>query len=745
MKKFLKVLLIIVIIAAVAVGGYFIYKTFFQSKGNLDAFAAVPEDAIFIVETTDLMKAWTDISESDLWEYLMQTSYFSDINTDIEKIDKYLKYNSIASTLMKNRKLIMSAHMISAVGWDFLFTIDLKDAAGTISSLEAAMGFIDGYTVKKTQYKAKYDNKNFEIIQLTNEDDKNDVIFLCFVDNVILVSFNGIIIERAIDQRNDNHWEKNTKFQEVMAEMGSRKLFKIYFNFSLLDSFSKSFLTEEDETMKMLSKSLSFSIFDLDLKGTKLNFEGLANIDSFPSYVKALGDVEPGKIRAYEIVSDQTAAYVSICFSEYKIFHNNLLDQFRNDSPEDVEEIEGYISKMNKLLNIDIDNDLFGWIGQEIALFKIRPMTAESREEDIVIAINATDIDDAKAGLDHITRQVRRRTGVKFDEIDYKNFKINHLAEKGLINIILGKLMKGIDKPYFTYIEDYVIFSNSLGTIMQVVDDYIAGKTLSHNKEFQSFIDNFNPKSNVSIFIQMPKMYTTLYFYTPEKKRAAFDENKEMILSFARIGFQLTSNGNMFKTKLLAEYDENALVDDEVSKLLQDTKKELFNEELDSMAFKVEIPIGYLETDGQYKEYFDQDSTEVKLEGSIVNNQINGLWRTFYKNGNLKSSVNYKDGNVDGIAYFYYNDEVNSKKAEVTYENNQIIGFFLEFYDNGAQKSKIEYKNGEMHGDAEFYYRTGKLKIEAQYKKGKKDGKWKYYNEAGEVIKKEKYNKGELK
>ncbi len=745
MKKFLKTTLVIVILAAISVGGYYIYKTFFQSKGSMDAFAAVPEDAIFIVETTDLMKAWTDISESDLWKYLMQTSYFADVNTDIEGIDKYLKSNKIASALMHNRKLIMSAHMISAVGWDFLFTIDLKDAAGTVGSLEAAMGFIDGYTVDKKQYKAKYDKKDFEIIQLTNEEDKDDIIFLSFVDNVILVSFNGVIIERAINQRNDNHWDKNVKFQEVMSELGPRKLFKIYFNFSLLDSFSKSFLTEEDETMKMMSKSLSFAIFDLNLKGTKLNFEGLANIDSVASYVKALGSVEPGKIRAYEILSDQTAAYVSICFSSFNVFHNKLLDQYRSDSPEDVEEIEGYISKMNKLLNIDIDKDLFGWIGQEIALFKIRPMSSESREEDVVIAINATDIDNAKAGLDHITRQVRRRTGVKFDEIDYKNFQINHLAEKGLINIILGKLMKDIDKPYFTYIEDYVIFSNSLGTIMQVIDDYIAGKTLSHNKEFQSFVDNFNPKANISVFIQMPKMYTTLYYYTPEKKRAAFDENKEMILSFARIGFQLTSDGKMFKTRLLAEYDENALVDDEVSKLLKDTDKDLFNEELDSMSFKAAIPIGYLETDGKYKEYFDEDSTEVKLEGSIVDNQINGLWRTFYKNGNLRSSVNYKDGKVEGIAYFYYNDKVNSKKAEVTYENDQIIDFYLEFYDNGAQKSKIEYENGEMHGDAEFYYRTGRLKIAGKYKKGKKDGKWKYHNEAGEVIKKEKYNKGELK
>ncbi len=744
MKKFLKVFLVVVIIAAMCWGGFFVYKTFFQSKKSIDAFAAIPEDAIFIVETTNLMKAWSDISSSDLWQYLMQTSYFSDVNKDIEKIDKYIKSNSIASTILKNRKLIMSAHMISAVGWDFLFTIDLKEAARTIGSLESAIGLIDGYTIDKKEFKPEK-GEAYEIIQLTNEEDKNDKIFISFVDNVILVSFTGVIIERAILQKEDKHWDFNKKFQEVMTELGARKLFKVYFNFSLLGQFSKSFLTEEDETMKMLSESLAFAIFDINIKGKKLSLEGLANIDSTTSYVKALADVEPGKMRAYEILTDQTAAFVSICFSNYKTFHNNLLNQYRKDSPEDVEEIEGYIKKVNKIFNIDIDKDLFGWIGQEISVFKIRPMDAESREEDIVIAINATDIDDAKTGLDHITRQVRRRTGIKFDEIEYKNYKINHLAEKGLINVILGKFMEGIDKPYFTYIEDYVIFSNSLSTVMQVVDDYIAGKTMSHSKEFQSFIDNFSPKSNISVFIQMPKMYTTLYYYTPEKSRADFDENKEMILSFARIGFQLVSTGKMFKTTLLAEYDENALADDEVNKLLQETTDDGFGGEIDSMSFKIEIPIGNLETDGAYKEYFDDDSTEIKIEGAIQDNKINGLWRTYYSTGHLRSSVNYKDGKIDGIAYFYYNDEVNSKRAEITYEQDQIIGFYLEFYDNGAQKSKIEYKKGERHGKGEYYYKTGRIKRDGKFKNGLEEGKWKFYNEAGEVIKKVKYKKGVMK
>ena len=350
----------------------------------------------------------------------------------------------------------------------------------------------------------------------------------------------------------------------------------------------------------------------------------------------------------------------------------------------------------------------------------------------------------AKEGLGNITKQIRRRSPLKFDIIEYKNFEINYLERKNFFKMFFGELFNKLEKPYFTYIEDYVVFSNSLELLMQVIDDYIGGRTLSHNVKFQSFIDEFNNKTNISIFIQMPKMYTTLYFYTPEENKEAFKENREMILSFARIGFQLNSDGKKFKTILLAEYDDEALLDDEVEKLENETKGEMFNKEIETMEFAIELPTKDLKN-GQFKDFYGEDSLKVKFEGNVKDYQMNGMWRTFYESGNLKNSVNYLEGKVDGISYFYYDDKVNTKKAEVIFEENMIIDTYQEFYDNGAQKTKIEYKDGKMDGDAEFFYRTGRIKIEGSYKDGEKNGKWIYYNQNEQKIKKEKWKNGKKK
>jgi len=744
MKKFFKIILIFILILIIAAAGYFVYIKYIANAGDRDAFNAVPEDAIFIVETTNLSKAWTTISESELWQHLASTPYFSDVNSDIEMLDDFLKANAIADAFLNDRKLIMSAHMTSGVNWDFLFVVDLQEGAETVKSLTSALGMIEGYELTTSEYKAENELFSNQIYLLTNSTNASDKTYICLLDNLILISFTGSLIERSLNQKNDKHWDNNKNFQTVMTEMNSRKLFKFYFNFNMLDDFSKTFLTEEDEIVTMFSKSLNFSIFDFDLKNNKLSFEGIAKLDTINSYISALAKVEPGKIRAHEIMTDQAAIYFSIAFSDYITFYQSLLDEYAAGSPADYTEIQDGIELVEKLLKINMNDDFFSWIGNEIALFKIRPMSEAEREEDIVIAINANDIDNAKTGLNHITEQIRKRTGVKFDIINYKNYEINYLSEKGLIKLIFGKLFDRIEKPYFTYIEDYVVMSNSQDILLKVIDDYISGKTLSHNKSFVSFKDEFEVKSNISLFIQMPKVYTLLYHYTPKENLESFLENKDMLLSFARIGFQLTSSDNKFKTKIMADYDEEALFDDDLEVIASDAGNELSNIGFEELNFKVILSEDSLKNNGSFTTYYPETTT-VYHEGLISGNNLNGLCRSYYESGNIKSSVNYKDGKVDGIAYFYYDDEVSTVLAEVKFLEDKIIDYYQEFYDNGAQKAKVEYKDGIADGAVEFYYKTGKIKIEGKYKKGEKDGKWKFYDENGELMSKEKWNDGDVK
>ena len=739
MKKFFKILLIVLILGGV---GFWVYIKYISPVSIKKAMTMVPDDAIMIIETNNLTDAWTKISDSKMWNYLIKNSYFNDLNEDIEYLNKYLKNNPIADQALKNRKLLMSLHMISGTEWDFLFVVDLKNIAQIKKlGLRKVLGMVEGYKITERKYKEE------TIVELVDDADPTFVIFLTISDNLLVATFTGTLMEKSIDQKpidkkDFGYWGKNNEFTYVTNKLKGEELFRIYFNYAQLDAFSMSFLTEASETVKMLGSSLTYSALNVDFQDEFLSLEGYTGIDSVGTYVKAMSHVAPGKMMAWRMMSNQTALYFSMAFEDFFSFYNNLLNQYEEGNAEDMEDINTGIRKIERLLDISLYDDFYNWIGNEIALVKLRPGKT-TRMEDVIVAIHAKDIDAAKTGLDRILKKIKNRLRVvKFDPEDYKNHTIYYLEMPGFFKLFLGKMFKDLEKPFFTYAEDFVIFSNSPESLKYFIDDYISGNTLDKNVEFVSFVDEFDVKSNIAVFIRTPQMYENLYYYSLPEDRNAVKENKEFLLSFEKIGFQLVSEGDLFKTTLLAMHNPEAVNSDRLEVIEKEVSEEMFRDIVESKMFKIILSEAALETNRIYKENFDTVDV-VRIEGMIHNHQPNGVWKSYYENGRIKSSVNYKDGMVNGEAYFYYDNEQKAPRAETYFTNDNMEGKYTEFYENGTIKADMTYKKGVAEGPARFYYNNGKLKIEAEYKDGLKSGRWIYFNEKGKEVGKEKYKKGE--
>ncbi len=733
MKKFFKWIFILILLVVVAGGGYYVYDNFIAKHNTRTNFGVVPADAIFIIETSNLTDGWKAISESNIWKNLMNNAYFKDLNEYVGLLNEFLKDNAAADLLLRDRSMLISAHMISAVDYDFLFVVDLQSVKTLSSTFDKILGFVDGYEIKKRKFHEQ------EIIEFINKKDPNNIIYFSVLDNLLLVTFTGDLMERTIDQREVKFWEKNEQYQSISDELSSKKLFKFYFNYKKLPAFVNVYSHEMDDYTNSMAKALSYSAFDVNLEDNRLSFSGFSALDSMPSYFTALCDVKPGRILAHEIISDQAAIYLSIGFKSYNAFFQSLTEQYASGNAENMEDYAGNVKMVEKLLGIDVQKDFFDWIGEEIALVKLRP-DSSSRMEDVVVSIHANNITDAKAGLDRITKQIRRRSPLKFEVNNYKNFEIHVLERKGIFKLFFGKLFQKLEKPYFTFIEDFVVFSNSEVALKQIIDDYLTGHTLSHQKEFMEFKERFEEKANVTLFVQMPKMYPTLYTFSTDKTKKSVQENKDIILSFNRFGFQLVSSDDMFKTYLVSDHNVDAGFQDALEKFEKTASDDLMRDEFDSLRFKIVIPDSVPKPDRAYKAYYSDNST-IRYEGKISNEAPNGLWRSYYENGKLKNSVTYNDGKVDGIAFFFYNDNNETKQAEVIYKDDVIQGVYQEFYQNGAQKATLNYEDGKLDGDAEFYYPSGRIKIKGQYKNNEKKGKWLFYSENGEIINKEKMKK----
>jgi len=131
--------------------------------------------------------------------------------------------------------------------------------------------------------------------------------------------------------------------------------------------------------------------------------------------------------------------------------------------------------------------------------------------------------------------------------------------------------------------------------------------------------------------------------------------------------------------------------------------------------------------------------------------------KTYYPDGHLQSSIQYKNGKEHGKSLYYF-DRPNTLEIEVemkngkrngefrryfengnidtycVYKNDTIVGQETMYLPNGSKTQVFTYKNGKRNGPHLAYHITGELKIEGGFKDDMYDGQWTYYDERGVIV-----------
>jgi antitoxin component YwqK of YwqJK toxin-antitoxin module len=138
---------------------------------------------------------------------------------------------------------------------------------------------------------------------------------------------------------------------------------------------------------------------------------------------------------------------------------------------------------------------------------------------------------------------------------------------------------------------------------------------------------------------------------------------------------------------------------------------------------------------GSQTKYYENGQLEYSyntLEGKVTDNFI----ETFYKNGRLKSRVNYSNGKWNGESVHYYSN--GNLETKTKYKNGKADGREVSYFENGTIESITENKNGKMHGEWASYREDGSLEFRGIYKSGELT-ELKGYNFEGELVFVDKY------
>ena len=330
---------------------------------------------------------------------------------------------------------------------------------------------------------------------------------------------------------------------------------------------------------------------------------------------------------------------------------------------------EPAIEKTEKHLKINFRENFLDWIDNEIALIQTQPSNL-GRQNEFAVIFKAKNGKSARENLLFLAGQLKKNSPVKFREIDYKNYTISYLHIPGIFKFLFGKMLERLEKPYFSVIDNWVVFSNHPQTIKSIIDDYESGKTISKSGEVTDFIHYFPNKSLAFQYLQTPVLFTNLKEFVSQATWLSLEENKKYIESFPDIGIHLDSEKDLLKIEIKARFNP-------------------YFEEFKPVHYLPEASIFYYEDTTSQAVAKETEHIDPKI---VIDDLDASKHEEFYENGKLKLEVDLKKGLKQGN--------------------------FREYYDNGEIKIRGKYKNDLMDGTWKYYDENGKITEKKEFDEG---------------------------
>lgn len=649
-------------VAGLALAVYVVYSIvylFASPDRNIQQIYLVPDDAAFIIQSSAPVEDWEQFSGSETWQCLKKAKSFEEITQSVEKLDSVVKSNKVLLSLIGERDMLISLHKTRATDWDFLLILDLQKAAKMDllkEQLETVL-VMSGFTVTNRMH------NDINILEMRDPQTR-DIFYIAFVDNHLVGSYTSGLVESAINTRNKPTIGLDRSYIETEKLLAGKGLVRVFVNYQRLPQFLSIYLGTRNEYIDVFSKSMNFAGLYLNMDDDRMEVKGYTlKKDSADPYVTALLNSGKQKMKAHEILSGRTALYTNIGFDNPLTFVKELESAL---SVHDKQLYDSYLTSRKKiegLFGISLEDNFLSWMSGEFAITQSEPGLL-GHEPELILAVRAKSIKDARENMELIEKKIKRRTPVKIKTVNYKDFEINYMEMKGFFRLFFGKLFDKFEKPYYTYVGDYVVFSNKAASLLSFIEDYEQKNLLKDNPGFKDALSYLKSSSTVFLYTDVRKFYSQL---KPMMNAATWKEmqsNKDVLYSFPYWTMQMIGDNHSASLQYVMDY--SPYEPEKAVAVASDEEEEENNEEV----------VTEEEQMSELKRFYIE-----KFQGNVL--------REFYAEGALKSEAEVKDGKRHGRYREYY--ENGNLKLRGKYSHNQPKGTWKYYTENGEFERKEKF------------------------------------------------------
>jgi Uncharacterized protein conserved in bacteria len=647
-KKLIKRLIGISVLLLILYGGFRFCSFYTSSHRSVQQIYLIPKDAIFMIQSDSPVADWSQLSKSEPWKCLKQSPSFAEMAQKAETLDSILHANKRLMSLVGKRDLMISAHKVRSNTWDFLCVIDLQK----VSEIELLKEQIETvYTLM--DYKVTYRTyQGVNIIELTDKDTR-DILYTAFVENHYVASYTSKLVEASIDERNNPTIGLDPLFIEANKLVAGKGLYRVYIQYAYVPELLAMYMGNNNEYLPIVSQSMAYAGLSLQVANDKMELKGYTFLnDNVDPYVSALLHSGKKEMQAHQVLSDRTAFYTHIGFDNPVTFVGELEKALSIHNPAAYNTYKTSYGKIESMFDISLADDFLSWMSGEFAIVEMEPGLL-GHETEIVLAIRAKDIGLAKDKMGYIERKIKRRTPVSIKAALYKGYQVNYVELKGFFALFFSKMFDKFEKPYYTYIDDYVIFSNKPASLLSLIEDYEQKKTLKNDPGFKQILSQIDKKSTYLIYTNTGKFLPLLKPVLNRKSWNDLYAHREVAYSFPysafqiigdqeRVGMQMVMNYLPYQEVITEETENEEETDafnlneiDELNRFYAEKfQGNIYREFYPENALKSECEIRDGRRHGRYHEYYEDGS--LKVRGKYLRGQPRGTWKYYTREGKLE-------------------------------------------------------------------------------------------------------------
>ncbi len=468
MRQFIRFVGYIILAILITVIGFIIYFNM-GSTGKLDPINVVPNNAVVLLESENISATLSDLNKPSYSELI---GSFPIIKTFINTLNNNDDFKWIKSVL-ENKKATFSILPSASKKEEFLFIIDIDNYSKINFIPQLASNF------NKTLKYRKINSLDVYSTTINIKGTKQPVHFVV-LQNLLICASSYETIEKSIHSL---YKKEHKKLEQTMSRNSFTKTnLNIYLHedgFLDLTHFKKIYNYTE---------GLAYSSFSQQKDDNAITFEGYTSYyDSIPSIFQTLKHLKPGTVNDTYLIPQDIHSYTNLNVDNFNNLYTDYMNQLSSSDPIKFAVYIGGMKLTQSYLNIDIKKDIFSWMSGEISLVSLKE-TNLIPANNILVVIKANNIKKATNSLENLTKKVNTGNMADYKPINYKNHKINFLNISGFFKLLLTNHINTREKPFYTKIDNYILFSNSDNVLKHTINAIENGKTLKDNIRFQSLL-----------------------------------------------------------------------------------------------------------------------------------------------------------------------------------------------------------------------------------------------------------------